>query len=85
LVGTTGARAQLSERLPGFLQRVRARVAQPLVVGFGISRPEHIVALRTHAQACVVASALVDLLEATPPPQQEAALHSYVAQLRATC
>lgn len=85
LLGTTGARAQLSERLPELLQRVRAHVRQPLLVGFGISRPEHIAAIRPHADAVVVASAIADLLAATPPAEWESGLRRYVAALRAAC
>lgn len=85
LLGTTGARAQLPERLPELLQRVRAHVRQPLLVGFGISRPEHIAGIRPHADAVVVASAMADLLGATPAGEWESAVSSYVARLRAAC
>jgi tryptophan synthase alpha chain len=86
LLGTTGARAQLSERLPGCLQRVRAYVSQPLLVGFGIARPEHILGLRSAGgDACVVASAIADLLEDTAPERREGALRAFVGQLRAAC
>jgi tryptophan synthase alpha chain len=85
LLGTTGARAQLSDRLPRFMADVRAHVAQPLLIGFGIARPEHIVAVRPYADAVVVASAIADLLGATPSDRWESALRSYVADLRQAC
>lgn len=83
LVGVTGAREQLSDELPRFLQRVRAACPQPLVVGFGISRPEHVLALRGQADGAIVASALADLIESTPPDRRVAAVHDYVKLMKA--
>ncbi len=85
LLGTTGTRAALSERLSDFLATVRQYVKQPLVVGFGISRPEHIRMLRTHADAAIVGSAVADLLERTPAAEREAALARYVGELVDAC
>ena len=85
LVGTTGARDRVSDQLPSFMARVRAHVRQPLMIGFGIARPEHVVAVRPYADAVIVASALVDLLNTTPPERWVAALSGAVRDLRAAC
>jgi tryptophan synthase alpha chain len=85
LTGVTGARASLSDALPAFLRRVRALTEVPLVVGFGISRPEHIHALAGLADGAVVASALIDLIDRTEPEGREAAISQYVRELRASC
>ena len=85
LVGTTGARTTLSDRLPAFMDGVRSHVSQPLLIGFGIATPEHVRAVRPYANAVVVASALADLLDATPPGSRESALRSFVAEMRAAC
>lgn len=82
LVGVTGARDALSDRLAPFLGRVRAETRAPLVVGFGISRPEHIAALRGLAEGAVVASALADLIERTPPSQRAEALYQRVRAMK---
>jgi tryptophan synthase alpha chain len=63
LTGVTGARAEMSTTLPEYLARVRAVTDLPLAVGFGVSRPEHVAALRGHADAAVVASAIIDLMD----------------------
>src|SRR5258708_11547523 len=42
LVGVTGARLDLSSTLGEFLGHVRAQPPAPLVVGFGISQPDHL-------------------------------------------
>jgi tryptophan synthase alpha chain len=85
VTGVTGARASLTTGLPAFLQRVRALTDVPLVVGFGISRPEHIRALAGLADGVVVASALIDLIDRTAPEGREAAIEHYVRELRASC
>lgn len=63
IAGVTGARADLPEGLAGFLQRVRRQVALPLGVGFGISRREHVEGLAGIAEAAIVGSAFVDVIE----------------------
>jgi tryptophan synthase alpha chain len=83
LQGVTGARSSLAGDLPAFLGRVRQCTHLPLVVGFGISRPEHVAAVRQHADGVIVASALVDLLERTPEAERFAAAAAYVRALKA--
>ncbi|HEY4028680.1 MAG TPA: tryptophan synthase subunit alpha [Candidatus Dormibacteraeota bacterium] len=60
LKGVTGARTELATGLEDLLARVRRATDMPVAAGFGISRPEHIRALRGHLDAVVVASALLD-------------------------
>ncbi len=62
VLGTTGARAALSDGLGAFLSRVRAAARAPVAVGFGISTPEQIRALRGLADGVVVGSRLVDAI-----------------------
>jgi tryptophan synthase alpha chain len=83
LLGVTGARDELSEELPSFLARVRQHCPQPLVVGFGISRPEHVKAMRGEADGVIVASSLADLIETTAPDRRAAATLAYVGELKA--
>ena len=83
LTGVTGARRDLTTGLPEYLARVRRHTDLPLVVGFGVSRPEHVQALRQDADGAVVGSAIVDLMERTPPDQHAQALNAYAASLRA--
>jgi tryptophan synthase alpha chain len=85
LLGTTGVRSQISDRLPEFMTNVRAYVSIPLMVGFGIARPEHIAAVRPYADAVVVGSSVADLLGRTPPDRWEIDLRAYVAELSQAC
>lgn len=80
--GVTGARGALPETLAAYLARVRRVTDVPLTVGFGPSRPEHVAALRGHADAVIVASAIVDIMEASPPGAHPARLRAFAARLR---
>jgi tryptophan synthase alpha chain len=64
VAGTTGARAQLSDRVAGLVERTRAHTELPLLVGFGISAPEHAVAaLAAGADGVVIGSRAIEVAE----------------------
>lgn len=66
VTGTTGARAQISEEAVTLLRRVQQATNVPRALGFGLSRPEHLLALRGHCEAAVVGSALLDAIAGRP-------------------
>jgi tryptophan synthase alpha chain len=81
LVGVTGARQDLSSTLDEFLSRIRAETPAPLVVGFGVSQPEHVQRLADlGANGAIVASALVDLIERSTDPV--AAARDYLLDIK---
>lgn len=83
LVGVTGARQAVSSGLEAFLRQVRAATSTPLVVGFGISQPDHVRQVAAAgADGAIVASALVDLVERTPGDPTEA-VHAYLLEMKA--
>ena len=57
--GVTGTRSELDPALLDRLDEVRAKVKNPVAVGFGISRHEHYELLRDRCDAIVVGSAIV--------------------------
>ncbi|HEU4326085.1 MAG TPA: tryptophan synthase subunit alpha [Roseiflexaceae bacterium] len=81
LTGVTGARSDLWPGLPDFLARVRRFTELPLVVGFGISTPEHVRQVGAHAEGAIVASALINRIEALPAEQQTEAAAAFVREL----
>ena len=60
VTGITGVRRDLPEGIPELLAQVRKRTKLPVAAGFGISRQEHLKALRGKLDAAVVGSAIVD-------------------------
>lgn len=63
-LGVTGSRDTLPEGVPALVARVRSRTTLPIAVGFGLSRPEHVRQVGGWAEAAVVGSALVSVVEA---------------------
>jgi len=61
-LGVTGARAEVSGDARRLVERIRAVTALPVVVGFGVSRPEHVREIGRWADGVVVGSALVDVI-----------------------
>jgi tryptophan synthase alpha chain len=59
-LGTTGRRDRFSRGVESFLEEVRSRSPVPTVVGFGISRGEHVRHFSRFADGVVVGSALVE-------------------------
>jgi tryptophan synthase alpha chain len=64
LTGVTGSRTQLGDsgNLDAFLARIKANTTKPFVVGFGISRPEHVQQVWKHADGAVVGSSLINAI-----------------------
>jgi tryptophan synthase alpha chain len=63
VTGITGVRKELPEGIPELLAEVKKRTTLPVAAGFGISRQEHLKALRGKLDAAVVGSAIVDEIE----------------------
>ena len=82
LTGVTGAREEQAPGISTFIQRVRKHTDLPLAIGFGISQKHHVEALAPWAQAAVVGSALIEVVENTPDGQREAAVKDFVAGLK---
>jgi tryptophan synthase alpha chain len=82
LVGVTGARRDLSSELEALLGSVRSVTTTPVVVGFGISTPQHLTWLRGRSDGAIVASALIDRMDAAGP-NAVAAAGDFVRSLRA--
>jgi tryptophan synthase alpha chain len=59
VTGITGARTELPPDIVEFIGRVRGAVSQPLVMGFGISTPDHVRVLNGLVEGLIVGSALV--------------------------
>ena len=83
LTGVTGARSNVSDELPAYMERIRAKTDLPLAIGFGISTPAHVAQLTGYADGAVVASALINYLDTLPEAEQAAAATKFVADMRA--
>ena len=68
ITGITGARKQLPVEMKDLIGNVRKHTKLPIAAGFGISRPEHLAALRGTADAAIVGSAIVDKIDKGTDP-----------------
>jgi tryptophan synthase alpha chain len=83
VTGVTGARRELWDGLPAFLERVRRHTSLPLVVGFGISSAAHVRQVGQHAAGAIIGSAMVSAIEAALPGQQAEAAATFLRSLQA--
>jgi tryptophan synthase alpha chain len=79
LTGVTGARRALASDVAVFVGRVRAHTDLPVALGFGISEPSHVAALRGLVDGVVIGSAAIDAV--TAATDKPAALRTFVRGL----
>lgn len=64
VTGVTGARETLSEFIQPMLNKLRTYTDKPIGVGFGVSTPEQAQAVAKMADAVIVGSAIINVIEA---------------------
>jgi tryptophan synthase alpha chain len=82
-VGITGTQQQVAGDASKLVARLRQFTKLPIAVGFGISNADHVKSVGQFADAAIIGSALVALIEKTPPDQAAAAVGNFIAGLRA--
>ncbi len=80
-VGITGTRDTVASDAPELVARLRQFTDLPIAVGFGISNEAHVQAVGEFADAAIVGSALVALIEKTGPQDAAKAVGAFVAGL----
>jgi tryptophan synthase alpha chain len=80
-VGITGTRETVASDAPELVARLRKFTKLPIAVGFGISNAAHVKAVGEFADAAIVGSALVALIEKTAPGEEAGAVGRFVAGL----
>ncbi len=81
-VGITGAQKALESDAEQLVARLRRYTQLPLAVGFGISSAEHVEQVGRFADAAVVGSALVSIIEASSREIAPAAIARFIRGLR---
>ncbi len=64
--GVTGARKEVAGDAPALVQRLKRFTDLPIAVGFGVSTPQQFAEVGTFADAAVVGSAIMELVERNP-------------------
>ncbi|MDE1154317.1 MAG: tryptophan synthase subunit alpha [Acidobacteriaceae bacterium] len=81
-VGITGTQTELAADAETLVKRLKQFAQIPVALGFGISTPEHVKTVAGFADAAVVGSALVALVEKTPAAEAPRAVGEFVRQLK---
>ena len=82
-VGITGTQQQVASDASHLVGRLRQFTKLPIAVGFGISNADHVKSVGKFADAAIIGSALVALIEKTPPNEAATAVGNFIAGLRA--
>jgi tryptophan synthase alpha chain len=85
-VGITGTQQKIAGDASELVKRLRVftePLGIPIALGFGISNAEHVRAVAEFADAAVIGSALVALIEKTAPAEAPAAIGQFIVGLRA--
>jgi tryptophan synthase alpha chain len=80
LMGVTGERASVGEQAGALARRLKGVTDKPVIMGFGVSSPDHARAIAAEADGVVVASAIMRRVLDGADPE---AAGAFVADLRA--
>ncbi len=81
-VGITGTQTSLASDARELVERLRRFTALPIALGFGVSTAEHVRTVSEFADAAVVGSAIVGLVERTPARDAAEAVGRFVRELK---
>lgn len=82
VTGVTGARSGYSEKLAVVCRTVREHTRLPVAVGFGIAHEDQVRMLAPHADALIVGSAVIDLIQGTDKNGSVSRVRNLVLELK---
>jgi tryptophan synthase alpha chain len=81
-VGITGTQQSVAADAAALVARIRRWSTLPVAVGFGISNAEHFAQVAEFADAAVIGSAIVELIERSTPETAPVAVARFIKGLR---
>lgn len=81
-IGITGAQQSLASDARRLVERLRRFTQLPIAVGFGISTAEHVAEVGEFADAAVIGSRIVALIEKAEPGTEAATVSAFLEGLR---
>ena len=81
-IGITGTQQTLTSDAAALVARIRRWTTLPVAVGFGISNAEHVAQVAEFADAAVIGSAIVELIERSTPETAPGAVARFIKGLR---
>jgi tryptophan synthase alpha chain len=80
--GVTGKRQDLAAGAAALVERIRRWTRLPVAVGFGISNADHVTEVAKFADAAVIGSAIVELIERSTEEQAPGVVARFIEGLR---
>lgn len=80
--GITGAKEKLDTNLIANLKKVKKYFSIPIAVGFGISKKEHLQALKPYADIAVVGSAIINVINKSKESNLETSVKDFISKLK---
>ena len=80
--GITGKQQSLAADAEGLVGRIRRWSRLPVAVGFGVSNAQHVAQVGEFADAAVIGSAIVELIERSAPGEEPGAVARFIRGLR---
>jgi len=80
--GITGKQQSMTADASALVDRIRRWTKLPVAVGFGISNAEHVAQVAEFADAAVIGSAIVELIERSTPETAPGAVARFIKGLR---
>jgi tryptophan synthase alpha chain len=81
-VGITGTQQTLASDARSLIERLRRYTKLPIALGFGVSNAAHVATLGEFADAAVIGSAIVGIVEKSAPRDAPAAVARFIEGLR---
>ena len=81
-VGVTGKQQSVAGDAAALVARIRQWTTLPVAVGFGISNAEHVAQVAEFADAAVIGSAIVELVERSAPDEAPGTVSRFIKGLR---
>lgn len=82
VTGVTSARAEMSAGVAGLAARIRSHTDLPVLVGFGVSRYEHVRQISRFADGAAVGSAMLDAIDRAPAGDETATAQRFIRRLK---
>ena len=79
--GITGTQQQVADGAQQLVERIRCHTQLPIAIGFGISSAAHVAAVGQFADAAVIGSAIVAIIEKSTPAEAPAAVAAFLTGL----
>ena len=84
VTGVTGARTELRGGVSRLVGRIRRHPDLPVLVGFGVSMPQHVREIGVFADGVIVGSALLDAIDKAPREKAVQAAADFLGTLKAS-